>query len=64
MSEAKADYNAGEIRAVEIRAELRQVRTMADHTVNVILNLPEDCIEQAKVLLGWIGDEVRIVIAT
>jgi len=49
-------------RAVEIRAEVRQVRTMADHTVNVILNLPEDCMEQAKILLGWQGDEVKAVI--
>jgi len=48
-------------RAVEIRAEVRQIRTMADHTVNVVLNLPEDCLEQAKILLGWQGDEIKAV---
>jgi len=48
-------------RAVEIRAEVRQIRTMADHTVNVVLNLPEDCLEQAKALLGWQGDEIKAV---
>lgn len=49
-------------RAVEVRAELRQVKTMADGTVNVTLNLPEECLEQVKVLLDWLGLEVRAVI--
>jgi hypothetical protein len=51
-----------EIHAVEVRAEVRQIRTMADGTVNVILNLPEDCREQVKVLLDWIGYEIKVVI--
>ena len=51
-----------EIKAVEVRAELRQVKSMADGTVNIILNLPEDCIEQAKVLLGWLKEEVQLII--
>ena len=42
-----------DIKAVEIRAELRQVKTMADGSVNIMLNLPEDCLEQAKVMMGW-----------
>jgi hypothetical protein len=62
MTEPKPRYDAGEAKAVEIRAELRQVRTMADHTINVIFNIPEDCLPQAKVLLGWIGNEVKAVI--
>jgi len=53
---------SGEIKAVEVRAELRQVKSMADGTVNIVLNLPEDCIEQAKVLLGWLKEEVQLVI--
>lgn len=52
-----------EVKAVEIRAEVRQIKTMADHTANVTLNIPEDCIEQVKVLLGWVGLEVKAVIA-
>jgi hypothetical protein len=52
-----------EIKAVEIRAEVRQIKTMADGTVNVILNLPEDCKEQCKVLLDWLGFEVTAVVA-
>ena len=51
-----------EIKAVEVRAELRQIRTMADGTVNVLLNMPEDCIPQVKVLLDWLGLEVRVVL--
>lgn len=36
---------------------------MADGTVNLTLNLPEDCIEQSKILLGWMGQEVKAVLA-
>lgn len=52
-----------DIKAVEIRAEVRQIKTMADGTSNVILNVPEDCKEQVKVLLDWLLLEVRAVIA-
>jgi hypothetical protein len=52
-----------DIKAVEVRAELRQIKTMADGTMNVVLNLPEDCKEQVKVLLDWLGYELRAVIA-
>ena len=52
------------IRAVEVRAELRQIKSMADHTYNVTLNIPEDCIEQVKVMMDWLGDELRAVITT
>lgn len=50
------------VKAVEIRAEVRQIRTMVDGTVNVILNLPEDCKEQVKVLLDWQGLEIGAVL--
>jgi len=51
-----------EIHAVEIRAELRQVKTMADNTFNVTLNIPEDCREQVKKMLDWLGLEVKAVV--
>jgi hypothetical protein len=35
---------------------------MVDGTVNVTINLPEYCIDQAKTLLGWIGEQATIVI--
>jgi len=49
------------IRAVEIEAELRQIKTMADGTFNVTLNLPEYCSEQVKVMLDWLLTQVRVV---
>lgn len=52
-----------DIKAVEIRAEVRQIKTMADNSVNVVLNIPEDCMPQVKVLLDWLGLEVKAVIA-
>ncbi len=51
-----------EIKAVEIRAELRKISTMVDGSVNVLLNLPEDCMPQVKVLLDWLGLELQAVI--
>lgn len=50
------------IHAVEVRAELRQIKTMADGTVNIVLNLPEDCREQVKVMMDWLQMEVKAVI--
>jgi hypothetical protein len=52
-----------EIKAVEIEAELVQIKTMTNGTVNVVLNLPEYCIPQAKVMMDWLKDMVRCVIA-
>ena len=56
------DEQAETIKAVEIRAEIRQIKTMADGTVNITLNLPEDCKEQVKAMLDWLGLEVKAVI--
>lgn len=50
-----------DIKAIEIVAEVRQVKTMADFSVNITLNIPENCKEQAKKFLDWNGDLVRIV---
>lgn len=50
------------IKAVEIRAELRQIKSMADHTYNVVLNIPEDCLGQVQIMMGWLGDEITSVI--
>ena len=51
------------INVVEVRAELRQIKTMADGSINLVLNLPEDCRDQVKVLLDYLGMEIRAVIA-
>lgn len=49
-------------KAVEIRAELRQIKTMSDFSTNLVLNIPEDCIDQVKVLLDWLGDEIGVIL--
>lgn len=41
------------VKAVEFEAEVRQVKTMADGSVSIYLNLPEHCREQAKVIMDW-----------
>lgn len=45
--------------AVEFVAEIRQVKTMADHTVNVVLNLPEYCVKQAAWFMQHQGEMVK-----
>jgi len=52
-----------DIKAIEFIAEVRQVKTMADGSFTVYLNMPEMCLEQAKVLLGWHHLAVRGVLA-
>ena len=51
-----------EIKAVEIRAEIRQIKTMVDSSINITLNIPEDCKEYVKKLLDWVGLEVKLII--
>lgn len=58
----RAVADVTQVKAVEVRAELRQIRTMADGTVNVILNLPEFCMPQVKVMMDWLKMEVQGVI--
>ena len=50
-----------ETKAIELVAEVRQVKTMSDYSVNVVLNLPEFCKEQSKKFIDWQGKTVKIV---
>ena len=56
--------NAREPIAIEFEAELRQVKSMADGTCNIVLNVPEYCLEQSQTMLGWLKDLVRVVMVT
>jgi hypothetical protein len=47
--------------AVEASAEVRQVKTMADFSVNVVINLPEPFKPAAKKFMDWQGKMIRIV---
>ena len=51
-----------EIKAVEIDAEIRQIKSMADHTYNIVLNVPEYCLPQVRVMMGWLLNAVKITI--
>lgn len=51
-----------DVKAVELRAQLLRIRTRADRTADITLNVPEDCAEQVKVLFGWLMNEVGAVI--
>ena len=46
---------------IQFMAEVRQVKTMADHSANLTVNIPEDFIEAAKLFIGWQGDQVEII---
>ena len=50
------------IKAVEFEAELRQIKTMADNTFNLTLNIPEYCLPQVKEMMGWLANEVKVAI--
>lgn len=59
----KVGMAAKQIKAVEFEAELRQIRSMSDHTYNVVLNVPEYCLPQVKEMMGWLAEQVKVVIA-
>jgi hypothetical protein len=48
--------------AVEADAEIRQIKTMADHSVNVTFNLPEYCLPQVQQMMEWMAGAVKIVV--
>ena len=49
-------------KTVKFEAELRQVKSMADKSFNLILNIPEYEIEQARELIGMLLDHVAVAI--
>jgi hypothetical protein len=48
--------------AVKFEAEIRQVKSMVDHSVCVTLNLPEYSINEATWFLKKIGSSVSCVV--
>ena len=47
---------------MKFEAELRQVKSMADRSYNLILNIPEYEIDQARELMGMLLDHVAVAI--
>lgn len=60
--ETKGEYLQPKIRAVEVEGEIRQLKTMVDGSVNVVINLPEHCLPQVSQLLQWHREYVRVLI--
>ena len=48
--------------AIHFDAEVRQIKTMVDHSFNVTLNIPEYNLEQVQELMGMLGDMVAVAI--
>lgn len=48
--------------AIHFDAEVRQIKTMADHTYNVILNIPEYNLKQVQELMGMLGDMIAVAV--
>jgi len=51
-----------EVKAVEFEAELRQIKSMADHTYNVTINVPEYCLPMVQTMMAWLGGLVNVVV--
>ena len=47
--------------AVEFEADMLQVKSMADGTYNIVLNVPEYCLPQVQTMMGWLKELVRVV---
>lgn len=56
------DTDKTEVKAVEFEAELRQVKSMSDHSYNVIINVPEYCLPQVQTMMAWLGHLIKVVI--
>jgi len=50
-----------EVKAVEFEAEMRQIKSMADGTYNIVLNVPEYCLPQVQIMMGWLQSQVKVV---
>ena len=48
--------------SIKFEAEVRQVKSMADKSYNLILNIPEYELEQARELMGMLLDHVAVAI--
>jgi len=47
---------------IRFDAEVRQIKSMADGSFNLIINIPEYNLEQAQELMGWLRDQVAVAI--
>ncbi len=60
--EKRDSLGAINIKAIEIEAELKQIKTRVDGSVDIVLNCPEYVMPQVKVMLDWLNDMVHCII--
>ena len=49
-----------DIDPVRFECELRQIKSMADHTYNIVLNVPEYALEAVKELIPLVGNMLAV----
>lgn len=47
---------------IRFDAEVRQIKSMADRSINIVLNIPEYHTAEAKILMDWLLDQVAVAI--
>jgi len=47
---------------VKFDAELRQIKSMADGTYNLTLNIPEYALNQTQTMMGWLKSQVDVAV--
>ena len=47
---------------IRFDAEVRQIKSMADRSFNLVLNIPEYNVEQAKEMMDWLLSQVAVAI--
>jgi hypothetical protein len=64
MRQRSTDKSGGwlaEKLAVEFNAELWKIASRVDNTYDVTLKVPEQCLPMVQIMMGWLRDEVEIV---
>lgn len=51
-----------DIKALELECEIRQIKSMVDQSVNLTLNIPEYCKDQAAELIKHVGEMCKVLI--
>lgn len=47
---------------VKFEAELRQIKSMADGTYNLTLNIPEYCLKETQTMMAWLKGQVDVAV--
>lgn len=51
-----------DLRAIEIEAEIVQVKSMANGSARIVIEMPEYCLTQASALMMWVNRFVHVLI--